>query len=181
MKNLIKKEIEKIFLSANSNDVLFDTFRLALQHQISDPEIYRALLANPTLKKEEITLFTDTYCKEFPENAYDIYLWAASIIESKEIPTETCEKAFTYYLKAVNYKPESPTPYIGMLNLFNYDFNLETNKKIIESVDKGLKEVDNKRPVYLKLAEHFKNLGNEQKREKCIRLANKNTNTHNQL
>ncbi len=181
MKNIIKKEIEKIFLSADSNDVLFDTFRLALQHQISEPEIYRALLANPSLNKEEITLFADTYCKEFPENAYEIYLWAASIIENKEIPTETCEKAFNYYLKAVKFNPESHTPYIGMLNLFNYDFNLDTNKKIIESVDKGLKKVANKRPVYLKLAEHFKNLGNEQKRDKCIKLANKTPNTRNQL
>ncbi len=185
MNEVLRKEIEKIFLSASCPNKLFDTFQTALKNRISEPEVYQVLLANPALSKEEITLFAEKYCKEFPDHAYEVYCWVGKIFEQTNKPIDREENAVKYFKKAINIKPENFEPYINMLNLFNYEYNFELNKTIIKTIDEGIKKVNNKRVLFLKLADHFKNLGNESKRKLCIRLANncqlKNSNKHNQL
>ncbi|MFH0734822.1 MAG: hypothetical protein V1773_09800 [bacterium] len=185
MNEVLQKEIERIFLNASCPNALFDTFQIALKNRISDPFVYQTLLANPALSKEEITLFAETYCKEFPDNAYEVYYWVGNILEQNNKPIDRAENAVKYYKKAIKAKPERYEPYINMLNLFNYEYDYEFNKTIIKTVDEGLKKVTEKKDLLLKLADHFRNLGNESKSKLCIQLANKdrikNINKRNRL
>jgi len=172
MSKLSKTEIQGLFFTAPNFDLLFDTFLSAIKNKIDDPELYRALLANPVLSKDEIAFFSEACSKEFPHMAYDIYLWTGNVIEQSDSNLSNAEVAVGYYAKAINAKPEKFEPFVNLLNLFNYEYNLGFNKTIENTVNVGLKKVAEKKPVYLKLAAHFKQLGDEQKSSYCIKMAN---------
>ncbi len=166
-----KEEIEKIFLTESSFDKLFDAFKLSIDLGIDDTHLFQVLLANPHLTKDQITFFAESACKYFPSNSYSIYLWTGNILEQKCKPCEKNETALEYYKKAVSNKPTECEPFINMLNLYDYEYNRETNKKIIETINKNLKVIEDKTKMLSLLGEHFKKLGDRQKQDACAKLA----------
>jgi predicted Zn-dependent protease len=168
-----KEEIEKIFLTESSFDKLFDAFKLSIDLGLEDTHLFQVLLANPHLTKEQVTFFSESCCKYFPENSYSIYLWTGNILEQACTPYEKNETAFEYYKKAANLNPTQCEPYINMLNLYDYEFNRDTNKTIIDLINSNLKSINDKPKIFTLLREHFKKMGDEQKQIACAKLAAK--------
>ncbi len=165
-----KEEIENIFRYSNNSNELFDAFQSALSQKIEEVELYKALLGNPTLSPPEIEMYTEKLCSEFKDERFDIYSWTARLFETKYYRVESIEKALHYYAKAAKIKPEEYLPFINVMNLYNYDFDLSFNKIIIDFVKRNLDGVKNKREVYKSLAEHYKKLGDNLSHQKYLRL-----------
>jgi hypothetical protein len=153
------KKIESTFRCSNSFDELFDTFRGALQIKLSDIDTYKILLSNQTLSPDEIKIFTEKLIKEFPQNAFTISLWAAKIFENYPNIREGLDEAIYYFARAINYKPTSHEPLLGLLNLYNYETDFYTNKKLFLLIDSSLPCANIKSKIYFALADHYKKIG----------------------
>lgn len=168
-----KIKIESIFRNSNSSDELFDAFINSLNHNLSDIDLYKILLANPTLNKDELIMFTEKLAKEFKKYSSDLYLWTANIFENNCEDYECLEKSVQYYQKAGLANPTDPTPYLSLLNLYNYDFETPANKQILNIIDKGIDKVKKKSKVYFSLSDHYKKIGNVSLQKRYSRLAEK--------
>ena len=111
----IKKYLEKVFREATSSDELFDAFERSLQYKIKDIQIYKILLGNIVLTSDEIKLFTEKLCSEYPELSPELYMWSGSILES-EPTSDNLDSAFRYYKKAISVKPVDHQPYCSILH-----------------------------------------------------------------
>lgn len=169
--------IEKIFRNSNNNDEIFDAFADAISQEISDLNLYKILLGNKSLSQDEIIMFAEKICKEFPNLSYQIYMWIASIFQNSLLDLNRLNIAFEYYLKASKINPTYTKPYLEMLDLYTYDLDSQLNKKIIEAIKKAEKVVEKKSDFYYKLAAHYKNLNDEISFKKCIKLAEKFNNS----
>ncbi|MFA3783513.1 hypothetical protein ABRY23_10665 [Melioribacteraceae bacterium 4301-Me] len=169
----LNKQIEEKFRSLTSSGELFDTFQDALKNNITDPDIYKILLANPNLTSEEIMMYTEKLAKEFRHFEYDYYMWTAQVFENNLFDLNSIENSFNYYVKANSCKPTESEPLLRILGLYNYDLYLPLNEKIVSTVETLLSKVNLKSRVYFALAEHFKRLGNFELEKKYLRLAEK--------
>ncbi|MGE5439432.1 MAG: hypothetical protein ACM3UR_06200, partial [Bacteroidota bacterium] len=100
MESKLKLDLEKIFREATSSGELFDSFQKAIKHKLKDAELYKILLSNISLSPDEIKMYTEKLCREYGDIRYDIYMWAANILESMHAG-EHLETAFEYYRKAI--------------------------------------------------------------------------------
>ena len=142
-------KIEKIFRESNSSEELFDAFQLSINTGIKDLELYKILLANPTLSKDEIIMFTEKLGAEFVEGSYDLYMWTANIFENNISDYEYVENSLLYYQKFAAIKPHKADPLISALKLYNYEIELPANSLIHKMVTNGVKNVNLKSKVYL--------------------------------
>ena len=94
-----QREIEKIFKTSGSKDELFDAFREAIAQKIQDDSLYNILLANKVLSNDEIIMYAEKICRDFPELCSSIYFWTARVFESIANFTERLQKAAEYYKK----------------------------------------------------------------------------------
>ncbi len=154
----LKHNLEKIFKDSNSCDHIFDAFQLLIVYKIEELHLFKTLLANPTLKSDEIIMFTNKLAKEFPRLAYEIYFWAAAILENKP---ECIDNAFNYFVKAINVKPFEHEPYLKLLELYNYEYETQTNFIIIEFIESTIEFVEKRSIVHFKLGKHYLKLGNK--------------------
>ncbi|GBD89404.1 hypothetical protein BMS3Abin04_00109 [bacterium BMS3Abin04] len=175
-----KIKIESIFRNSNSSDELFDALITSLDHNLSDIDLYKILLANPTLSKDEIIMFTEKLGKEFKKYSSDLYLWTANIFENNCEDYEYLEQAVQYYKKAGLANPTDETPYLNLLNLYNSDFETPANKQILNIIDEGIDKVKKKSKVYFALADHYKKAGNINLQKKYLSLAEKSARLENQ-
>ena len=166
-------KIETAFRCANSFDELFDSFREALKIGLSDMNIYRILLSNPKLSPDEIKIFAEKLIKEFSANSFMLSLWTAEIFENYPNIREGVDEAIHYYSRAIHYLPSSHKPLLGLLNLYNYETDFITNKKIVDLINSTLPTVDLKSKVYYALADHYKKTGNVQLATIHLALAEK--------
>ncbi len=170
--NLINK-IEFVFRNSNSPDELFDRFTDAIKLKINDLSLYKIFLANPALSIDEIKMFTGKLLKEMPKERFQLSMWAAKIFENRQIGYEFIENAIHYYELAMQSNPSSHEPLLEMINLYNRDLDLPSNKKILELVDSFIPSVNLKSKVYFSLAEHYKKRNDLKNASRYLALANK--------
>jgi len=171
MEENIRDYIESVFRTSDSSGELFDALKLSINYKIEDVSHYKILLANPTLSKDELIMFTEKICEDFKYCEYELYLWVAQVFESRTCDYGYTEDSLYYYQKAFLSKPEEHTPLICAFNLFNYDFEIPANKNILSLINIGVETVTKKSSVYKKLSDHFKKVGSKELMVKYEKLA----------
>ncbi|MFC2084135.1 hypothetical protein ACFLS9_03680 [Bacteroidota bacterium] len=164
-------QIETIFRESDSPDEIFDALQSAIFKKISDINLYKILLGNPSLSRDELIMFTEKICGVFCTLKFDLYMWLASILESNYEDYKNIENSLDYYIKAFSIRPAENKSLISALDLYNYDIELPTNSNIIHFIETGIQSVDNKNEVYSKLANHYRKRGIAELFEKYKRLA----------
>jgi hypothetical protein len=163
--------IEEVFRNSKSPDELFDTFQKAIKIKLSDIGVFKILLANPMLSRDEIKLFTGKLIKEMPDSSLDLLMWAGKVFENHADYYDNVKEAFLYYQRAISYRPESHEPQLNLLNLYNYEIDIPTNKKILEVIDESVFAVNQKSKIYYALAKHYKKCGDSKLEVKYLALA----------
>lgn len=171
MNEIIKQKIEEVFRQSNSRGELFDAFHDAISNNIDDIDLYKILLANPILSKEEISMYSNKLSSVAESKRFDIYMWAAKLLENKSYDHESVSSSLSFYLKASETNPQNEKPLLQMLHLYNYDLNLPTNKRIVELIEQKLDNLKEKGGVYIALANHYDRLGLIDTKTKYLRLA----------
>lgn len=174
------KKIERIFRNSNNSDEIFDAFTEAVKEKIDDVNLYKILLGNHSLSKDEIIMYAEKLCKEFPHHKYEIYMWVASIFQNSLLDLNRLEIAFEYFVKASGTNPTEVKPIIEIIDLYTYDMDSQLNNKIMETVKRSEKKIKSRSEYYYKLAAHFKNLNDNESFKKCLKLAER-FNSNNQL
>jgi hypothetical protein len=90
-------EIRRCFSTSRDFNEIFDVFQSALSQKLKDVEPYRLLFWNHSLTPDEVRLFGEKLANEFPDLAYDVYLWLASIFEVTLSSVDNYELAVHYY------------------------------------------------------------------------------------
>ena len=160
MSEQLLKEIEKTFQMSNSPDELFDAFRTAIAVRITDQELYKTLLRNKALSTDEISMFADKVCREFPVLRYPISFCVGQVFSSISSYAKHHDKALYYFKKAAEAEPTTHEPYIAIANMYNPDFNKPSLDDIVMVIHDGLKTVDQKSELCFALVGIYKRLGN---------------------
>lgn len=163
--------VEDTFRNSTSSDELFDAFQKAIRIKLNDINIFKILIANPTLTPNEIKMFTEKLLKEIPNNAFELLLWTGKIFESLPKFNDHLEDTILFYQRAISHKPTTHEPLVKLLNLFNHDVNLPTNQIILNLVDEFVAGVDRKSEVYYALAKHYKKRDHPIMEKQYLRLA----------
>ncbi len=180
MKNFSHKHIEKIFRESTSPDDLFDAFNIAVKNKICDVDLYKILLANPGLSKDELIMFTEKLVREFKDYSYDLYLWTARIFENYYDYYKYLDSSIYYYQKAANIKPTEYHPLLSAINLYNYEIDIPANESILNLINTGVSKVNRKSKIYFALAKHFNKKGDIEQKQKYFRLAENAAHNENQ-
>jgi hypothetical protein len=165
-----KKNIENVFRNSDSPDELFDNFRIAIDQKIKDNKLFRVLLWNKALSPDEIMMFAEKICRENPDWSYNIYNWVGKIFSSLSLFGELNEKAFKYFQKAADSKPESHEPYISIIKMYNPEIDIPRLNLIIRSAEKGLNTVNEKSKLCFSLSRLYKSAGDSEKEKYYQRL-----------
>lgn len=158
----IKKEIEKIFRISSSSEELFDTFRTTIELRIKDVELYKTLLRNKALSVDEIGMYTEKICKEFPEMCYSIYFCTAQILSSISTYGKYHDKAFGYYKKAATSQSSLIEPYLAIVEMYNAELNKPPFEEVVQTLQEGIQTVNLKSRLCFTLVDLFKSRGNEE-------------------
>lgn len=173
VKDISKQEIEVIFRTSNSPDELFDAFRIAISSKIRDSEFYKTLLWNKALSTDEIMMFAEKICKEFPNLSYPVYFAVGQIFSSISFYGKHLEKAFVFYKKAAAAKPESVDPYIALIKMYNKELNVPRIEDVVYAAQEGIEVVEKKSRLCFELSNLFKKIGNKEKERAYRRLGEK--------
>ena len=180
MSDYIQKYVEAVFRNSNDTGDLFDVFQLALSEKIKDFEIYKILLGNPALTKDEILMYSDKLCKEIKENEYDICMWTAKVLSIRIFEYGCRESSIAYFEKAFYTNPEKCEPLLKALNLYDTEMNFPTNKKILKIIELGLLSIKQRSKVYYSLSDLFRKIGKEKQSHEYFQLAEKCAREENQ-
>lgn len=167
----MKDRIEATFRSSNSPDELFDAFQTAIKVKLDDLDLYKTLLANPSLSPDEIKMFTEKLSRVMPQNSFNLFMWSGNIFENLKEEPDKLEEAFAFYQRAAKSNPTDSLPLIKLLNLFNYDFDLPLNKMLLDFVTERVALTDNKRNVYAALSNLYLRRGDKVAAAKYQRLS----------
>jgi len=167
------EDIEFVFRNSNSPEELFDAFRKAITGRVEDIELYKILLANPILSGEELKMYTEHLSKVFRDNAFDLFMWTGKIFSHYTSEYERLEDSISYFVKAFYKNPRSHEPTCKLLQLYNYDMNLPTNKVILDVVEECVNLVEKKSEVYKELSRLYSRTGNGEKAAEYMHLAHK--------
>jgi tetratricopeptide (TPR) repeat protein len=170
MDSKLKQELEEIFRASNSPDELFDTFRVAIDRKINDEELYKILLRNKALSVDEISMFTEKICREFPELAYNIYFCVGQLLESISSYGKHNERALQYFEKASVINPESEEPYLAIAKMYNFEYNIPRFETITQIIEDGISRVKIKSPLCFALSELLSKKGDKEKSSSFKRL-----------
>lgn len=168
----INSEIEKIFRESTSSEELFDAFQNALKLRIRDSDFYKVLLANVSLSADEVKMYVEKLCKEFNDICYDIYLWAAKVLENSSAP-DNIDDALDYYRRAIEYNRDDYKPYLYILKLYNHDLDLPPKENISTIVKKGLLQVKRKSQLCFGIADFYKKMNDIEMNRKYMVLGSK--------
>ncbi len=158
-----KMEIGKSFQFSNSQDELFDNFRIAINQKIRDIALYNALLWNKALSTDEIKMYAEKICKEIPEFCFDIYLSVAKILDSNSLYGNNKESAFGYIKKAAAHDKTSIEPYIIISEMYSKELDLPPFDNIIRFFENGLHDVREKSKLSFLLARLYGRIGDIEK------------------
>lgn len=172
MESKLKLDLERVFREATSSGELFDSFQRALKHKLKDAELYKILLSNIILSPDEIKMYTDKLCREYKEIRYDIYMWAANILESMHAE-EHHEAAFEYYKKAIEVDRTGHQPYISLVKMYNRDLDIPPKKVLLEILKNGIEEVQHKSKLCMAIADLYGILQDVVMKQKYLAMAAK--------
>ena len=145
-------DIRQCFSSSSDFNEIFDAFQAALAQRLRDVEPYRLLFWNHSLTADEVRLFGEKLAAEFPDLAYDVYLWLASVFEVTYSSVDNFELALHYYQKAASVKPAQPDPYLDACDCYDPDLNIPPLASLIDFVKKGVDRAANPVPLFKRLA-----------------------------
>lgn len=175
MRKYSLEEIRQCFSSSADFNELFDMFQSAIAQEIKDIEPYRLLFWNHALTGDEVRLFGEKLASKFPDIAYDVYLWLASIFEVSQSDAESLELAVSYYQKAASARPEEPDPYLDACDCYDPDLNIPPVTNLIEFVKNGIEHVGNPISLYRRLGHLFDLAGDTEQGDYYRRLADEYT------
>jgi tetratricopeptide (TPR) repeat protein len=144
--------------SADFNEI-FDAFEDALEQRLQDVELYRLLFWNHVLTPDELCLFGEKLAKEFPNIAYDVYMWLASVFEVTYSSYDNYDLCVEYYRKAAHVKPSEMDPYLDACDCYEPDLNIPPIDILIDFVKSGLDHVGNPKTLYSRLSRLYQLAG----------------------
>ena len=165
------EDIRRCFSASEDFNEIFDAFESAIAQRICDVEPYRLLFWNPSLTSDEVRLFGEKLSAEFPELAYDVFSWLASIFEAIHSASDNHELALYYYKKAANVRPAEPDPYLDACDCYDPDLNIPPLDSLIEFVKQGVLTVVHPSPLYKRLARLHEIAGDFDQAELCRKKA----------
>ncbi len=165
MRPYTQDEILQCFSTSTDFNEIFDAFQWALSQKMKDVELYRLLFWNPSLTADEVRLFGEKLAGEFPELAYDVYLWLASVFEVTYSSNDNFELALHYYQKASSVRPAEPDPYLDASDCYDPDLNIPPLTVLIDFVRRGLEHVPDQVILYKRLAHLYELAGDAQQSE----------------
>jgi tetratricopeptide (TPR) repeat protein len=169
------EEIRKCFSTSSDFNEIFDAFQSALSQNLKDVEPYRLLFWNQSLTADEVRLFGEKVAVEFPDIAYDVYLWLASVFEVIHSSDDNYELAVHYYQKAATARPAEPDPYLDACDCYDPDLNIPPLASLIDFVKRGLEHVRNPTSLYKRLAYLYELAGDTSQSEAYRRKADETT------
>lgn len=152
-------DIEAIFRTSGSPDDLFDAFGVAINNKTKDPELYKILLRNKALSTDEIAMFAEKICKEFPEFRYSIFTCVAQLFSSISFYGKHHHKALGYYKKAADSDDTNPFPYLSAAKIYNQELNVPSFEELTFFIRDGIQKSYQKSKLCFALAELYKNRG----------------------
>ena len=155
-------EIRKRFEVSKEFNEIFDAFEQAIDQRLDDIELYRQLFWNHTLTPDELCLFGEKLVREFPNLAYDVYMWLASVFEVTYAMYDNYERALEYYRKASSVRPAEPDPYLDAADCYEPDLNIPPISRLIEFLKSGTTAVSAPKPLYQRLAHFYELCGNDE-------------------
>jgi tetratricopeptide (TPR) repeat protein len=144
---------------------IFDAFESAVAQRLEDVELYRLLFWNHSLTTEELCLFGEKLASEFPNIAYDVYMWLASVFEVTYSVYDNYDLAVRYYKKAASVRPEEPEPYLDAADCYEPDLNIPPIDALIEFLREGTEHVVNRKSLYQRLSYLFELVGDNEQSE----------------
>lgn len=171
MRSYTVEEIRRCFSTSNDFNEIFDAFESALSQKLKDVEPYRLLFWNHSLTPDEVRLFGEKLAAEFPDLAYDVYLWLASVFEVTYSSNDNYELALHYYQKAADVQPARPDPYLDACDCYDPDLNIPPLDSLIDFLHRGVPHVPNPRTLYKRLAQFYDVAGDTSQSEYYRRKA----------
>ena len=171
MRSYTQEEIRRCFSSSTDFNEIFDAFQSAIAQQIRDLEPYRLLFWNHSLTADEVRLFGEKLAQEFPELAYEVYLWLAGIFEVTYSSSDNFELALHYYQKAAAARPEEPDPYLDACDCYDPDLNIPPLTVLIDFLREGVRHVGSPATLYRRLAHLCELAGNTEQSDMYRRKA----------
>jgi tetratricopeptide (TPR) repeat protein len=165
------EEIRRCFSTSTDFNDIFDAFEAAIAQKIKDVEPYKLLFWNHSLTPDEVRLFGEKLASEFPDLAYDIFLWLASIFEATHSSSDNYELAFHYFQKAAKARPAEPEPYLDACDCYEPDLNIPPLTSLIEFVNQGVQKVMHPSLLYKRLARLYELSGDFDNAERCRLIA----------
>lgn len=163
MDSKLKQDLEEIFRTSSSSDELFDSFRVAIERKIHDEELYKILLRNKALSADEISMFTEKICKEFPDLSYNIYFCVGQLLESISTYGKHNERALQFFEKAANIRPESGEPYLAIAKMYNNELDVPKFETVAKIIEDGISRVKIKSPLCFVLSAMLNKRGEKEK------------------
>jgi hypothetical protein len=171
--DIIRKNVEDVFRCSSSSDELFDAFRTAIDNKIKDGELYKILLWNKVLSVDEIGMYSEKICKEFPDLSFRIFYDVGKILEATSVYGNNLEIALHYYKKAAAANPSSFLPHTAAAAMYNKDLNLPKFSKLIDFLNEGMETVERKSKICFTLVNLYKKKGKREEEKKYQRLGEK--------
>jgi hypothetical protein len=171
MRSYTLDEIRQCFSRSTDFNEIFDAFQAALARKLTDLDHYRLLFWNHALSADEVRLFGEKLAGEFPDMAYDVHLWLASVFEVTSSTEDNYELALHYYRKAAESNPQRPEPYLDACDCYDPDLNIPPVTALIEFVTRGLNHVQNPAPLYKRLSNLYGFAGDQNRSDEFRRKA----------
>jgi tetratricopeptide (TPR) repeat protein len=175
MRTYTLEEIRRCFSTSTDFNEIFDVFLSALAQKVTDLEPYRLLFWNHSLTTDEVRLFGEKLAGVYPELAYDVFLWLASIFEVTSSATDNYELALHYYQKAAAARPEEADAYLDACDCYDPDLNIPPLPQLIEFLKRGTESVHHPASLYRRLAYLYGLAGDADKSELYRRKADETT------
>lgn len=157
-----KSVLESIFKNSRNSDEIFDAFAEAMKMRINELALYKILLWNPALSKDEICMYVKKLASEFSEISYDVFMWGARVVELSFVNDDNFDAVLVFYKKATRINPEVNEPYVKSLELYNDDLKIPDPNELISFVKSGIAKVKDPSLLYFKLSEFYGKLNNSE-------------------
>jgi len=161
MPRFTKEEIRNLFTHGKEFNEIFDAFDDALKQGIEDVELYRLLFWNPSLSPDELCMFGEKLAREFPDLAYETFMWLASVFEATYSSYDNFELAIQYYRKAAKVRPTEVQPYLNAADCHEPDLNIPPFDLLIEFLKQGTKTVLDKKTLLHRISYLFQMHGDQ--------------------
>jgi len=164
-------DIRTIFSTSDDFNEIFEAFEDAIDQGLTDVDLYRLLFWNSALSPDEVCLFGEKLAGVYPDMAYDVYLWLASVFEVTYSSYDNFELAMRYFQKAAESSPREVTPYIEASECYDPDLNIPPIMQMMKFLRGGIPKVRDKRPLLERIAYLFEITGDEEQGRYYRRLA----------